>query len=51
MSMGRITSVLFPMFIWLAAVVPARYRVGVMIAFATLQGFAAALFFTWRPLF
>ena len=51
MSMGRITSVLFPMFIWLAAVLPARYRVGVLIAFATLQGFAAALFFTWRPLF
>lgn len=51
MSMGRITSVLFPMFIWLAAEVPAKYRVGLLIAFATLQGFAATLFFTWRPLF
>ena len=51
MSMGRITSVLFPMFIWLAADVPANYRVGLLIAFATLQGFAAVLFFTWRPLF
>ena len=51
MSMGRITSVLFPMFIWLAADVPANYRVGLLVAFATLQGFAAVLFFTWRPLF
>jgi len=51
MSMGRITSVLFPMFIWLAADVPIKYRTGLLIAFATLQGFAAALFFTWRPLF
>ena len=51
MSMGRITSVLFPMFIWLAADVPLRYRTGLLIAFAMLQGFAATLFFTWRPLF
>ena len=51
MSMGRITSVLFPMFIWLAAELPVKYRTGVLIAFATLQGFAATLFFTWRPLF
>lgn len=51
MSMGRLTSVLFPMFIWLAAVLPAKGRTGLLIAFATFQGFAAALFFTWRPLF
>jgi hypothetical protein len=51
MSMGRMTSVLFPMFIWLAADVPPTYRTGLLIAFATLQGFAAVLFFTWRPLF
>lgn len=51
MSMGRFTSVLFPMFIWLAAELPAQSRAGVLIAFATLQGFAATLFFTWRPLF
>jgi hypothetical protein len=51
MSMGRITSVLFPMFIWLAAELPLKYRTGVLIAFATLQGFAATLYFTWRPLF
>jgi len=51
MSMGRITSVLFPMFIWLAAELRPTYRTGLLIAFATLQGFAATLFFTWRPLF
>jgi hypothetical protein len=51
MSMGRFTSVLFPMFIWLAAEWPAQSRMGLLIAFATLQGFAATLFFTWRPLF
>lgn len=51
MSMGRMTCVLFPMFIWLAAAVPPAYRTGLLIAFATLQGLAATLFFTWRPLF
>jgi hypothetical protein len=51
MSMGRMTCVLFPMFIWLAAAVPSTYRTGLLVAFATLQGLAAALFFTWRPLF
>jgi hypothetical protein len=51
MSMGRITSVLFPMFIWLAAEWPQKYRTGLLITFAMLQAFAATLFFTWRPLF
>jgi hypothetical protein len=50
-SMGRMTSVLFPMFIWLAAVLPARHRLALMIAFTMLQGLAAALFFTWRELY
>ena len=51
MSMGRMTSVLFPMFIWLAAELPVKYRTGLLVAFATLQGFAATLNLTWRPLF
>jgi len=51
MSIGRMTSVLFPLFIWLAAVLPRDRRTGLMAAFATGQGFAAVLFFTWRPLF
>jgi hypothetical protein len=51
LSFGRLTSVLFPVFIWLVTVVPVRHRPAVMVVFATLQGFAATLFFTWRPLF
>jgi hypothetical protein len=50
-SMGRMTSVLFPMFIWLAATLPERHRTSAMVIFATLQGFAATLFFTWRELY
>jgi hypothetical protein len=51
MSIGRMTSVLFPLFIWLAATLPARRRTAVMMVFAMAQGFAAVPFFTWRPLF
>ena len=51
LSFGRLTSILFPVFIWLVTVVPERHRGAVMVVFATLQGFAATLFFTWRPLF
>ena len=51
LSVGRATSVLFPVFLWLADVVPVRHRVVVVAAFAGLQVFAAVLFFTWRPLF
>lgn len=51
LSVGRATSVLFPVFLWLADVVPARHRALWIGAFAAVQAFAAALFFTWRPLF
>lgn len=51
LSMGRITAVLFPAFYWLAGRTPAAVRPGALAAFAILQGLAAALFFTWRPLF
>jgi hypothetical protein len=51
LSMGRVTSVLFPAFLWLGAAVPARHRLGWLIAFSMLQGLAAILFFTWRPLY
>jgi len=51
MSIGRMTSVLFPMFIWLAAELPPDRRMALVAAFAAGQGFAATLFFTWRPLF
>ena len=51
LSMGRVTSVLFPTFIWLAAVLPARQRYAWIAVFATLQGLFALLFFTWYPLY
>jgi hypothetical protein len=51
LSVGRATSVLFPVFLWLADVVPTRHRTVAVAALAGLQAFAAVLFFTWRPLF
>ena len=51
LSMGRVTSVLFPVFLWLGAAVPARHRVAWTCLFAVLQGFVAVMFFTWRPLY
>jgi hypothetical protein len=51
LSMGRVTAVLFPAFLWMAAVVPANQRGGWVALFALLQGFGAVMFFTWRPLY
>lgn len=51
MSMGRVSSVLFPAFLWMAAVVPPSQRAGWVTLFALLQGFGAVMFFTWRPLY
>jgi hypothetical protein len=51
LSMGRLTSILFPVFLWLGAAVPAHHRTGWIVAFASLQALVAMMFFTWRPLF
>ena len=51
LSMGRVTSVLFPVFLWMGAAVPAHHRVAWIGVFALLQGFVAVMFFTWRPLY
>ena len=51
LSIGRVTSVLFPAFLWLGSVIPPRHRGAWVAVFACLQGFAAVLFFTWRPLY
>ena len=51
LSAGRLSSVIFPAFMCLAAVVPARHRGGWVAAFAAGQALMAALFYTWRPLF
>lgn len=51
LSMGRVTSVLFPAFMWMAVAVPPRHRAAWVMLFAALQGFVAVMFFTWRPLY
>lgn len=51
LSMGRVTSVLFPVFLWLGAAIPAHHRTAWIAGFALLQGFVAVMFFTWRPIF
>jgi hypothetical protein len=51
LSMGRVTSILFPVFLWMGAAVPDRHRAAWIALFAMLQGFVAAMFFTWRPLY
>jgi len=51
LSMGRITATIFPIFLALAVVIPPRAITPLVTAFAIGQGLAAALFFTWRPLF
>jgi hypothetical protein len=51
LSMGRFTATLFPLFLALAASVAPRTVTPLVTAFAIAQGLAAALFFTWRPLF
>lgn len=51
LSIGRVTAVLFPAFIWLGLVIPPTHRPAWICAFAMLQAICAALFFTWRPLF
>ncbi len=50
MSMGRMTSTLFPVFVVLAQVIPRRHLTAWLVACALAQGLAATLFFTWRPL-
>ena len=51
LSIGRVTSVLFPAFVWLALAVPATHRTAWIAGFAMLQALVAAMFFTWRPLY
>ena len=51
MSVGRFSSVLFPVFIWLAAAIPPRHRMGWVVTFAAIQALNAAMFYTWRPLY
>jgi Mannosyltransferase (PIG-V) len=51
LSIGRMSAVLFPLFLWLGAAVPAPHRPAWLTSFAVLQGLVAALFFSWRPIY
>lgn len=51
LSMGRLTSTLFPLFLSLALVLPSRAVPACALAFGILQGLCAALFFTWRAMY
>ena len=51
LSMGRITSTIFPVFVYLGWRVPARHRGEVAMACIALQAMLAAMFFTWRPVY
>jgi hypothetical protein len=49
MSSGRFAAPLFPLFFWLAAVIPVKQVPRVIAAFAAGQAVLAVLFFLWRP--
>ena len=51
LSMGRVTSVLFPTFVWLGLAIPGSHRAAWIAVFAMFQAICAAMFFTWRPLY
>ena len=51
LSMGRLTATLFPLFLALAAMIPARSVPAWTAAFGAVQGLSAALFFTWHELY
>ena len=51
LSLGRLSSTLFPAFIALAAISTPRVNTALITGFALGQGLATAIFFTWRPLF
>ena len=51
LSVGRFSSVLFPVFMWLAGAIPERQRNAWIVGFSTVQALNAALFYTWRPMF
>jgi hypothetical protein len=51
LSMGRISSTAFPLFLALAAMLPPRAVTPVVTLFGIGQAVAAVLFFTWRPLY
>jgi hypothetical protein len=51
LSMGRLTSTLFPLFLACAVALPAGGAGALTLGFAIVQGLLAALFYTWRDVY
>ena len=51
LSLGRLTSTLFPLFLYLGWQLRGTALAVAVMAFAAFQGLLAAVFFTWRPFF
>lgn len=51
LSAGRLSAVMFPVFLWLAARVPTTQAGGWVAGFMAIQAMNAAFFYTWRELF
>jgi hypothetical protein len=51
LSAGRLSSVMFPAFVWLGRALSPRHRPAWIASFMAVQAFNAALFYTWRPLY
>lgn len=51
LSMGRLSSTLFPLFLYLALKCSHRSALWLMFVFGAFQAFLAVLFYTWRPMF
>ena len=51
LSAGRLSSVMFPVFICMAGVIPARQRPAWNSTFMAIQALNTAVFYTWRELF
>jgi Gpi18-like mannosyltransferase len=49
MSIGRLTSVMFPVFLLAGAAIPPRHHMTLASGLCMLQALLAAAFFTWRP--
>jgi hypothetical protein len=51
LSLGRFTTALFPVFLWLSAAVPARHRGHWYAAWACGETLVGILFFTWQRVY
>lgn len=50
-SLGRYTSVLFPLYLYVGGVFPRQHVPALLLASASAAAFVAGMFFTWRPIY